>query len=220
MRKYTIIAVLPVLFLFGAGCTSKTPVPEPSVEVNLLNEQPVPDTQRQVGTENVVSKVDASNVGTELYRGTWFDIEYPETFTASPTSPSTETSRGPFVETDEATFTSPNGDVEFFVYSPAWAGDPKDYLNVAATEELVSKKTETRLAKDYPDQYGDKIIRWVTIKAKDGSYYRSYLSIKEQENTESKLHHVFGITYKDQTAYENNKTAYEAFKNSLAQYAD
>jgi len=59
----------------------------------------------------------------------------------------------------------------------------------------------------------------VTIKAKDGSYYRSFVSIKEQV-TPAVVHQVFGIKYSNKESYEYYKKAYLNFKGSLVQYSD
>ena len=106
------------------------------------------------------------------------------------------------------------------MYSPLWSGKPETYLTIAPTEEVVSEKTEEVKESERPGQFGDRIVRWVTIKAKDGSYYRSFVSIKEQVGTGSDLHYVFGIKYQDNASYEKYREAYVAFKESLQQYAD
>lgn len=171
--------------------------------------------------EDPITYKDFPRNGT-LFRGYYFDIKYPREFIAKPVEPTVDYNRKTFVQTDEAYFSSPDGTVEFFVYSPLWSGDPENYLTIAPTEEIVSEKSETGPA--LPNQLRDseRVIRWVTIKAKDESYYRSFISIKEQvrEDGHSELHHVFGIKYQDDEVYEEYKDAYDAFKNSLEQYAD
>jgi len=113
------------------------------------------------------------------------------------------------VDTDEAYFLSADGQVEFFVYSPQWGGNPISYLDVADNEEIDSEKT----AIDEIDP--NIVINWVTFKDKDGQYLRSYYS-KQTEST----HKVFGIKYSDQASYNLHKDEYDAFKKSLIQYAD
>lgn len=150
---------------------------------------------------------------TSVYHGSWFSIKYPKNFVPSPLT-STDVQKDE-LPTDEVRFTSPDKSVEFFVYSPQWNGDPKEYLKVASNEELVSEKSENG-GKDL-----EKFItKWATIKAKDGSYTRSYVSMKNQVDTGSDVHHVFGIKYKDAASYELHKDAYIAFKASLEQFAD
>lgn len=183
--------------------------------VKELQNQPISDSAKQSTAKKMQAQ--ATNF-TKRYSGSWFDISYPTNFTTSPSAPlNTDNSNDllHYIETDEATFTSPDKSVEFFVFSPLWSGDPIDYLSIKPTEEVVNEKTATK-----GEGYGKSITRWVTIRAKDGTYYRSFVSIKNQANTESPLHHVFGIKYKNNEAYEKYKDDYNAFKKSLIQYGD
>ena len=209
MKELTLLASLSVFLLLGAGCQQQTQeqVTSLPLAVEELQTQTVPESEKQEKNE-VTIKVEP-RVGTTLYRGTWFDIEYPQNFTARPTTPK-----------DEAYFISPDGTVEFFVYSPLWSGNPVTYLTIAPTEEVVSEKTEEVKESERSGQFGDRVLRWVTAKAKDGSYYRSFVSIKEQVGTGSSLHHVFGIKYQDSASYEKYREVYVSFKESLRQYAD
>ncbi len=216
--KYPMLAVSLCTILFlGAGCQGeKTSAPSLPPAIQELQTQPAPDTTKQE-TRDPAAIQTPTGTATMLYRGSWFDATYPQTFSAAPTAP-TDTYNGlTFVQTDEATFTSPEGNVEFFVYSPLWSGNPQNYLNIASTEELVDEKTEEK-PENGPS--GGTKTRWVTIKAKDSSYYRSFISIQRQLGTGSELHHVLGIKYRDAAAYETYKSAYTAFKQSLRQYAD
>ncbi|MFA7314383.1 MAG: hypothetical protein WC025_00425 [Candidatus Magasanikbacteria bacterium] len=208
MKKIISLASLSLFLLLGFGCQTQkqeqnTTLP-PAVEE--LQTQTVSENKKQNTSETTNNP---TKVGVTLYKGLWFDIQYPQNFNATPTT-----------QTDEAYFLSPEGNVEFFVYSPLWSGTPKNYLTMASNEELVSEKIEETKASQQPRQYGDKITRWVTIKAKDGSYYRSFVSIKEQVDTGSELHHVFGIKYKDNTSYQKYRDDYITFKESLHQYSD
>lgn len=205
MKKIISLASLSLLLLLGAGCQNQGRNTSPPPAVNELQTQTVPENKKQNTDETTTN----TEVGTTLYKGLWFDIEYPQNFSARPA-----------VQTDEAYFLSPDGTVEFFVFSPLWAGDPENYLTIAPTEELVSEKTEEIKEAEKPGQYGDKITHWVTVKAKDGSYYRSFVSIREQINTGSEIHHVFGIKYKNDTAYQKYRDTYITFKESLRQYSD
>jgi hypothetical protein len=205
--------VLFLLFvLIGSACETKT------ASKNSKNEVKDTTNNSSVNVKDTATYSSISVNGLSLYRGSYFEIQYPSSFTPNPKSPITKYNGNIYVTTDEATFTSPNGDVEFFVFSPPWAGSPKTYLNIMSSEEVVSEKTE-KVSKR-PGQYGDKVIHRVTIKSKNGNYRRSYLSIEEQVGTESNLHHVFGIKYKSQLSYEKYHGAYLAFKKSLKQFAD
>lgn len=188
--------------------------------VEELQVQEVPIKQGKVEPSG---EAEFAKEGLNLYRGYYFDIEYPEDFEVSPTLPTVDYNGETYVQTDEAYFTSPDGTVEFFVYSPLWSGEPENYLIVAPTEEMVSEKTEKGSALPHQLKDSERILYWVTLKAKDDSYFRSYLSIKEQvteDDSGSELHHVFGIKYQNDEAYQKYKDAYAAFKDSLRQYAD
>lgn len=224
MKKVSLLATLSVFLLLGAGCQQEQAQEQeqavslpPAVEE--LQAQPVPETEKQDKSEAVVDE-EPPQIGVTLFRGSWFDIKYPQDFTAIPAAPTTVHDGKTYVQTDEAYFTSPDGAVEFFVYSPLWAGDPKTYLTITPTEELVSEKTDEVKEDERPGQFGDRIVHWVTVKAKDGSYYRSSVSIREQVGSGSELHHVFGIKYQDSASYEKYKEQYVAFKESLHQYSD
>lgn len=222
MKHFAFVACLSVLVSIGAGCERPTtePVSSPLPPVvQELQTQPVPDNAKQE-TRDPAAIPTPTGTGITLYKGSWFDVKYPQTFSAAPNAPTTTYNGQTFVQTDEATFTSPDGSVEFFVYSPQWSGNPKTYLAVLPTEELVNETVQ-----ETPETSTSQSARtrWVTIKAKDGSYYRSSVSIQKRllENSDaSELHHVFGIKYRDAAAYETYKAAYASFKQSLRQYAD
>jgi len=166
------------------------------------------DTVNTIVT-NVNNKPEKYEISTEIktYKGSWFDIEYPSNFIATPNKPIIEEEIN-YVETDEAFFQSPDQEVEFFVYSPQWGGEP-DYFKLASNEGIESE--EEAIDEIIPTT----IITWVTIKDENENYWRSYYH-KKTESTDL----VFGIWYKSQTAYERYKPQYTAFKKSLVQYAD
>jgi hypothetical protein len=145
------------------------------------------------------------------YCGRWFTINYPSSFFATPRSPIGQFEEYKFIETDEARFTSPDGSVEFFVFSPQWGGDPNGYLIQQSNEKLVSSSEE----KANSDEPFSVSHHWVTYEDKEGKYTRSYHSLI----TES-AHHVFGVKYTNRKMYERYKAAYLAFKKSLQQFAD
>lgn len=147
----------------------------------------------------------------KTYNGQWFAIQYPEEFELKPRVDEMD----PPATADEMYFASKDNKVEFFVFSPQWGGDPATYLEASTGETLETSKTETT-----GEGMDKKILTWGTFKAKNGSYLRSYLSIRAQVDTGSEVHHVFGIRYADQKTYDAYKGAYEAFKASLVQYAD
>ena len=175
-------------------------------------------TPKASKNQEVISrKQKATKESVKLYRGPWFDIQYPESFTVKPVSNLRIDEETELIQKDEAYFISPNERVEFYVFSPLWRGEPS-YLTVLPTEDLVSEKNEE--AKERAGQHGKRQVCWVSVKAKDSSYYRSFVSIKDQVGTESELHHGFGIKYRDNEAYQRYQKAYIAFKKSLRQYSD
>lgn len=221
MKHLAVATCVFTLVSLGAGCqeppTEQTPSSLSPV-VQELQTQPVPESRKQE-TRDPAAIPTPAGVSTKLYTGSWFDVKYPQTFSAAPNVPTTTYNGQTFVQTDEATFTSPDGSVEFFVYSPQWSGNPKTYLTVLPSEELVDEHVQ-----ETPETSSSESARtrWVTIKAKDGSYYRSFVSIQKRLLTkdQGELHHVFGIKYRDPAAYETYKAAYASFKQSLRQYAD
>lgn len=146
------------------------------------------------------------------YRGNWFDIDVPAGFIARPTDAIVPEES--VYNTDEAYFTAPDGNIELYVYSPQWSGDT-DYVTIAPNEVLVDTTS-----KEEQEDIGLTRTAWTTVKAKDNSYMRSFVSIRSQIDTGSEVHHVFGIRYTSQADYDKFKAEYEAFKKSLVQYAD
>lgn len=176
-----------------------------SVEAAI--EEPVRMKRDSVHTE---TKPEAP-IPMATFSGNWFQVEYPKNFTPSPTSPTNSFRDYEFVETDEATFTSPDGTVEFFVFSPQWGGDPIDYIIEQPNEKTVDQ-SEDKANSDDPFAISH---HWVTYEDKEGKYTRSYHS----QMTES-THQVFGVKYTNRKMYERYKAAYLAFKKSLQQFAD
>ena len=152
------------------------------------------------------------------YKGALFSVYYPSSFTPKPLEPYSK--KWKLVETDEAHFLSPDKEVEFFVYSPHWSGEPKEYHKVAKNEVLVSKN----LKASYPSKNRRISIRYATIKAKDGSYLRSYAfkmdcTLDKNGSPDSCQSDTFGIKYKNKKAYKRYKKDYIKFKKSLEKYA-
>ena len=145
----------------------------------------------------------AADKGLSTYKGAWFDIQYPANFRVR--SALTSSSSG----YDSAFFTSPDGTVEFYVFSPQWNGDPSEDIAINPAEEVYEAQKQ--------EEKNGKQVRWVTISAKNQAYTRSYV---DTEDTISNTRLVFGIKYHNQKAYNKYKSAYLKFKKSLKQYAD
>ena len=141
---------------------------------------------------------------TKTFRGAWFAIQYPADFTAEG-SLSSATQDSEDDAFDSATFTSPDGTVSFYVYSPQWTGDPTD---------IALQKNEREGQRKVTRGKRHTVTYW-TIGAKDGSYTRSYQEVREDETM-----YVVGIRYTTQQAYNKYKKQYLQFKASLKQFAD
>ncbi|MBP9761344.1 MAG: hypothetical protein KBD15_03855 [Candidatus Magasanikbacteria bacterium] len=223
MQKSYIFIPLLCIFL-GFGCQQITQSPsvndfaDQRVIVNPERKlvEPLPQNQNKIMNDpnpNVLPHTSDLPQGVKEYHGWYFLVEYPANFSATPTEYVVYNKRQ-YYQTDEAYFLSPDKKVEFFVYSPLWGGDPKNYLTTAPNEEVVSTKTET---KEVGSGKYEQTITWTTLRDKNNTYYRSFVSI---QRTEGQFHHVFGIKYTDETAYETYRDAYVAFKESLQQFSD
>ena len=142
--------------------------------------------------------------GWPVYKGAWFEVKYPPSFRVQPSLKSATAVNG----YDSAFFLSPDGEAEFYVFSPQWGGDPTDIEMNQEREALVSQDFENR---------GEKKIRMVTVKDKAGTYKRSWI---DTQDTLSNTRLVFGFKYKDQQSYNKYRQAYLLFKSSLKQFAD
>lgn len=138
------------------------------------------------------------------FKGAWFEVWVPPHFKALPSS----NAQSPEVGVDSAFFRSPEREVEFYVFSPQWNGEPREIALNPATETLSAKETKTA---------GGQTVTYYTIQAKDHAYTRSY------QDTSSALTNtrlVFGIKYANQAAYDRYRDTYIRFKQSLRQFAD
>ncbi|MGZ8844550.1 MAG: hypothetical protein ACXW18_12865 [Pyrinomonadaceae bacterium] len=137
------------------------------------------------------------------YKGAWFEIKYPSNFKVRP---SLRSSSGHGY--DSVFFSSPDGSVEFYVFSPQWNGEPADIEINSQSEVQVSQTTEKREG---------RIVRRMTIRARDNSYLRSF---EDTEDTTTNTRKVFGIKYRNEAAYSRYRQRYLTFKQSLTQFAD
>lgn len=168
-------------------------------------------TDRVSRDEISADSTESTSAQTVSYNGEWFTVKYPSNFHASPLAPTRKMDAYTYVETDEATFVSPDGTVEFFIYSPQWSGDPKSYLEPMENERIESDKTEAATSDDaYAITH-----QWVSFVDKEGKYTRSFHSRKSEVT-----HLVFGVKYTTIKDYERYKAAYMAFKKSVVQFAD
>lgn len=148
-------------------------------------------------------KAEQERGGWLTYKGAWFEIKYPSNFQVRP---SLQNSSGQAY--DSVFFSSPDGSGEFYVFSPQWNGEPADIEMNSQSEVQVSQKTEKREG---------RIVRRVTIRARDNSYLRSF---EDTEETTTNTRKVFGIKYRNEAAYSRYRQSYLTFKQSLTQFAD
>jgi len=140
----------------------------------------------------------------QVFKGAWFEIKYPAGFQPRPSQRSSTSE----TEYDSAFFTSNDGTAEFYVFSPMWNGTPAD-IEINPQREVIFSQTVSRA-------WG-RVIRRVTIKARDGSYMRSFEDTEDKTNNTRK---VFGIKYRDQATYNRYRQMYLTFKASLTQFSD
>ncbi len=156
---------------------------------------------------NEIDKKDAAitndTTAYKRFEGAWFYIDYPADFTALPLLKSLTSSEG----YDSALFTSPDGKIKFYVFSPQWSGNPSE-INLKGNEKIINSTAS----------YGEDsmLIKHWTIEAHDKSYRRSYQETKLIHN----VNWIIGIEYSDSAQYNQYKNEYIHFKNSLLQFAD
>lgn len=139
-----------------------------------------------------------------LFKGAWFEIKYPATFTPRIIKKSSTKKDG----ADAAAFLSPDNLVEFYIFSPQWNGvAPGVELNPKA-ERLDSKKSA---------RTKNGTMTWTSISSLKGEYTRSS---QDFESISGDIHWVVGIKYRDMNAYERYKNKYILFKKSLVQFSD
>lgn len=189
--KYNISII--TIFIFLISCNkSKSKIENSATEKNIV------DLQKK-------KSLITSQKNTILYKkftGAWFDIEYPANFLAKGFL-SSESSTSVL----EASFTSPDGKVEFYVFSPQWSGKPN---NISLKQNEIQTSNTREQKKDV------EIKRW-TISAKDKSYNRSYEEVIDKVSHTNK---IFGIKSLSKTDLKKYNEAYLHFKKSLVQYAD
>jgi hypothetical protein len=138
------------------------------------------------------------------FKGAWFEVAVPPGFTASPSMRSSTSSE----RYDSAVFRSPDGKVDFYIFSPQWKGEPSDIALDPLTEKQTSSRSETSR---------QRTVTWFTIEAKDGSYSRTY---QDTRSNDGSTRWVVGAKYSDQAAFDGYREQYAKFKKSLRQFAD
>jgi hypothetical protein len=143
---------------------------------------------------------------TSNFRGNYFEIKYPKDFTARPLDAKIAK------EANAATFTSPDGAMSFYIYSPQWGGDAPNIALDASKEVEVSRKADKGKSSGVEGKY-----TWISIAAIDKSYTRIYQDFMANDQS---IHWVIGMKYKSDAVLQQYKTQYAAFKASLKQLGD
>jgi len=136
------------------------------------------------------------------YMGAWFKIDYPVHF--RPIGREQSSSGQGY---DGASFVSPDGLVEFYVFSPQWQGE-SNWVKPKPGERESARSTE---------RDGDRTATHVTLTGPDDAYERAYVEIKDDL---SNTNWFFGIMYENQNAHDKYLPLYLEFKEGLVQYAD
>jgi hypothetical protein len=146
---------------------------------------------------------DSSRSSDGTFRGAWFRVWAPPSFAVVPSLKSTTAQEG----FDSVFFRSPDRQVEFYVFSPQWSGEPTD-IALATTEKQTAFETKASVA---------KVVSWYSIEATDGSYIRTYQDTRSKDGS---VRSVVGLKYSSKAAYDRYRADYARFKGSLTQFAD
>ncbi len=152
------------------------------------------------------SSAKPSNVEITTFRGSYFEVKHPKDFTARPLDAKVAK------QASAATFTSPDGAMAFYIFSPQWGGDAPGIALDTAKEVEVSRKADKGKSSGVEGKY-----TWITIAAIDKSYTRIYQDFLA---TDASIHWVIGMKYKSDATLQQYKAQYAAFKASLRQLGD
>jgi len=147
-----------------------------------------------------------------IYYGGSLSVIYPAGFTIRPSLRSGNTRDGAVVS---VFFTSPDNTVELYAFSP-WPPpeNATDCQLLPKTEVLISSTTKEERTSYFPEPC---TVTRHTIQAKDGSYTRLVLEIREKDG--SALDQVtFGFKYHDQQTYARCAEDYQVLQKSLTLY--
>jgi hypothetical protein len=140
------------------------------------------------------------------YRGKAFKVSYPAGWKAQPLEAKTAK------DSDAATFTSPDGTMQFYIFSPQWSGTAPGIALDAAKETETARNTDRGMSSGVKGTF-----TWHTITAKDKSYTRTYQSFLAEGEP---IHWVIGMKYANEATLAKYRADYARFKGSLEQYAD
>lgn len=136
------------------------------------------------------------------FRGAWFMVEYPAHFTVTPREISASSAGY-----EAASFLSPDGLVEFYVFSPQWGGQ-SEWVRLQPGEKEIARSV---------DGSDKRTTTQVTYAGPQRSYERAWIEIRD---TLSNTNWYFGFKYRDKSALDRYRPMYLQFRDSLVQYAD
>lgn len=169
---------------------------------------------------SILNKVPVGQVNSKKYLGNNFIITYPADFIARPMD---LFALNQPVFKNEAFFKSPDGDVEFYVYTSVTGAQPQNYTKVAANEILADENSHKKSLKN---TYRDYVLTHrATVRAKDNSYFRSFYHWRGCHTNATSTFidctfKVFGIKYKNKEVYQKYRHKYIMFKKSIIQASD
>ncbi len=163
-----------------------------------------PENEGESATEVQAEQREKSPSGFEKYKGRFFDVEYPANFTLLSEEVFDEPNPESYPGTDGITVQSPDGRLEFYVYSPLCSGNPewKETRDGEGEGEVTVEEAENHLI-TRGSFVSSKYTRF--FEERKGKYDMPCIS-------------VFGLKYTNAADYEPFKQDYLHFKNSLLQY--
>lgn len=222
-KAWLLLAIIALGLLIGGCPRTTTEPPEPTqsnAEVIQGTASPVGESPEvgntapapaDVVTENPSGGSTGETPATKAssvtdwktYTGAWFKVQYPANFEVVAREESSTSSEG----NDGVSFVSPDGSIEFYVFSPQWSGESQ-WVHAKEGEAKSESSTEAE---------GSQTTTWVTLAGPKGAYERSYADTFDPTlNTR----HIFGFRYPNKAAYGEWKEVYVKFKQSLEQFAD
>lgn len=205
--KNNVLSLIAIAMLFWVpfqGCASKG---ESAPEANHENVEGNSGSDASPGglvAEPVRADSSAARVPVtespeewKTYRGEYFDVQYPGSFTVESSG-----------ETDGILFAAPDRSVRFYIFSPLWNGESKHY-EIDPELEIVKQHSVER--------EGPRRITRITYQDRENHHLRSF---EDVEDTLLNTRRIFGVFYTNQDSYSHYKDLYLKFKRSLRQYAD
>jgi len=140
------------------------------------------------------------------HKGKFFEVQYPANFKVRVLDAAKAG------DSNAATFASADGAMEFYVFSPQWAGEAPGIALDAAREIEVSRDTKPGRSSGVAGAF-----TWYTIAARDKSYTRRYQDFLA---TDGSVRWVMGMKYRSEADLGRYQAEYAKFKASLKQLAD